>query len=302
MKISTLTIGIALAGLAAAAVIVVNVNSPKPQPAVPVAPPEKPFATSLGATGLIEALDENTRIGAPVSGLVDRVVVKVWDRVRSGDPLFQLDDTELQARLGPQRAEVAVREARLADSDDLFARQLTLRKTAVASEQDFENARNAKRVAEAELRAARAAVAETQALIDRLTVRAPRDGSILQVNTRAGEYLSPDPDNPPVVLGAIEEVQVRAEVDEQVAPRLESGAKAFGFLKGDATSPIALEFVRIEPFVVPKKSLTGASSERVDTRVLQAIYKFRPTGDRPVYVGQQIDLFIEQSAIAASMR
>jgi len=44
----------------------------------------------------------------------------------------------------------------------------------------------------------------------------------------------------------------------------------------------------------PKKSLTGDSTERVDTRVLQAIYRFT---DRHglFYVGQQMDIFIDAS-------
>jgi HlyD family secretion protein len=44
--------------------------------------------------------------------------------------------------------------------------------------------------------------------------------------------------------------------------------------------------------VIPKKSLTGDSTERVDTRVLQVLYTFDP-GDKPIYLGQQMDVFIE---------
>jgi hypothetical protein len=97
-----------------------------------------------------------------------------------------------------------------------------------------------------------------------------------------------------LVLGDIDEIQVRADVDEQVAPRVRTGARAAGYLKGDTSRPIAMEFVRIEPYVVPKRSLTGASTERVDTRVLQVIYRFPKTADRTVYVGQQLDLYIEE--------
>jgi hypothetical protein len=52
----------------------------------------------------------------------------------------------------------------------------------------------------------------------------------------------------------------------------------------------------VEPFVVPKKSLTGDSTERVDTRVLQGLYSFDPKS-LPVYVGQQMDVFIEAAPI-----
>ena len=64
-------------------------------------------------------------------------------------------------------------------------------------------------------------------------------------------------------------------------------------LKSLAGMKFPLTFVRIEPYVVPKKSLTGDNTERVDTRVLQIIYRFeRPPF--PVYAGQQVDVFIER--------
>jgi hypothetical protein len=50
--------------------------------------------------------------------------------------------------------------------------------------------------------------------------------------------------------------------------------------------------VRFEPFVVPKTSLTGDSTERVDTRVLQVSYRVERDG-LPVFVGQQLDVFID---------
>ena len=65
---------------------------------------------------------------------------------------------------------------------------------------------------------------------------------------------------------------------------------------GNSSLSTQLHFVRIEPFVVPKKSLTGESSERVDTRVLQVLYSFK-RGSLPVYVGQQVDVFIEAPPI-----
>jgi hypothetical protein len=53
-----------------------------------------------------------------------------------------------------------------------------------------------------------------------------------------------------------------------------------------------LAFVRFEPYVVPKKSLTGDTTECVNTRVLQVIYEYAPD-DFPAFIGQQVDVFIE---------
>jgi len=44
--------------------------------------------------------------------------------------------------------------------------------------------------------------------------------------------------------------------------------------------------------VIPKKSLTGDSTERVDTRVLQVIYRVKDR-NAPLYVGQQMDVYVE---------
>jgi hypothetical protein len=49
--------------------------------------------------------------------------------------------------------------------------------------------------------------------------------------------------------------------------------------------------------VIPKKSLTGESTERVDTRVLQVIYSFQHADFKDVYVGQQVDVFISETQV-----
>ena len=56
---------------------------------------------------------------------------------------------------------------------------------------------------------------------------------------------------------------------------------------------LPLRFVRIERYVIPKKSLTGDSAERVDTRVLQITYEL-DRASAPLYVGQQVDVFINR--------
>ncbi len=70
-------------------------------------------------------------------------------------------------------------------------------------------------------------------------------------------------------------------------------------IKGNPQIRFPLTYVKTEPYVVPKKSLTGANTERVDTRVLQAIYAFDPS-NKPVFVGQQVELFIDGDSSATA--
>jgi hypothetical protein len=101
-----------------------------------------------------------------------------------------------------------------------------------------------------------------------------------------------------MVLGNVDTLHVRVDIDENDAWRLDKGAPATAYVRGNRNLNTPIKFVRVEPYVVPKRSLTGESTERVDTRVLQALYSFEP-GKLPVYVGQQMDVFIEAPPVDA---
>jgi multidrug resistance efflux pump len=148
----------------------------------------------------------------------------------------------------------------------------------------------------ADVAEAEASVAQAEVDLDRLVVRAPADGTVLRVNVRAGEFAPAGRlDEPLVVLGSVRPLHVRADVDEADAWRVRPGARATASVKGRADLRAPIEFVRIEPQVLPKRSLTGNVSERVDTRVLQVIYRLAPDA-LPVHVGQQVDVFLEAPA------
>jgi len=272
----------------------------------PVKPPEKPFAKGVAATGILEAVDENVSIGPPMPALVTEVMVKVWQKVKKGDAMMQLDDREMQAQLIGQEATISVNQAtleitqaQLAKQQDMLDRLKSVTDQRAITQDDLRNRTNDVTVAkaqaaqaQAQLQASHAAVKQTRLLIERMTVRAPRDGSILQVNIRAGEYASPQNKQAAIILGEVDALQVRADVDEQNAMAVRPNMPAKAFLKGDSQTAYDLEFVRIDPFVIPKQSLTGASNERVDTRVLQVIYRLKIPEGKSLYVGQQVDVFL----------
>lgn len=302
-----LLIIIAVAGAAASVRLVLTSRKTIPA-AVPLSePPRAPFRKSIGGRGLVESVNENVRIAAALPGLVAKVNVKVGDVVKAGDVLVEQDSRDGAALVASQEAEffalqkqLTEAEVSLADRRDQWVRMEKLIATKVASEDERQRKLFATQAAEAQFASMRARIGSAEAQLNRtkvqldlLTIRAPRDGRILQVNTRAGEYAAPTSSEPILILGQTEELQLRADIDEDNASRIRTGMAAKAFIKGRRDVEIPLRFVRIEPYIVPKKSLTGESSERVDTRVLQIIYRFdRPTG-AGVFVGQQMDVFLE---------
>lgn len=304
-----LSILLALIGIIAVSVLVMRLKKPLPAPTPLVEPSSAPYADSIGARGIVESVNENVRIAPLLPGLIAEVFVKVGDRVQKGDPLFRQDTRDAAAKVANQKAQVGLLEAKvnearviLEDRKDSFQRIEKLGKKDVVSEDDrlrkYYMARAgeaALATTQADLELARAQLAQSEVNLDLMTVRAPRDGDILRVDLRAGEYASVPPtdmNNPSLLLGETRFLQLRADVDEDSASRVHAGARAVAFIKGMRSDPIPLRFVRIEPYVTVKKSLTGDSTERVDTRVLQVIYQF-DQGKMPVYVGQQMDVFIE---------
>jgi multidrug resistance efflux pump len=148
-------------------------------------------------------------------------------------------------------------------------------------------------VAKAALSRAEAEVAKIEVELDRLIVRSLVAGRVLQVNVRPGEFVGTPANQPLVILGNTERLHVRVDIDEYDIPRFHAGLPAVAVPRGNLQEKYPLEFVRVEPFVVPKKSLTGDTTERVDTRVLQVIYEFDPAGRPPLFVGQQVEVFID---------
>ena len=273
----------------------------------PIMPPQKPYPDAVAASGILEALSENVAIGVPQAGLVTEVFGRVSDAVKKGDPLFKLDDRDLlaeqlstQAEREVAQAQIAVSESQLAKIEAQLARLTSVSDSRAVSRDDLENRRQDVAVSQAQLAAAKAQLAASEMalkrlalLIDRLTVRSPRDGHIIQLNIRAGEYAATSPKLPAMIIGQTDSLQVRADIDEQNATRIRPGQKAVATLKGDPRVSMPLEFIRVEPYIIPKVSLTGASTERVDTRVLQVMFALQKPADTPVYVGQQVDVLIE---------
>ncbi len=301
---------IALAALTFGVISVVQ-SQPKHEASLPSSPPPaSPYAHAVAAEGLVESSSENISIGTPLSDVVTEVAVTVGQAVKAGDPLFKLDDRQLQADLVARQADLSVAKSQVKVNSALFddvKRQLNFAET-LADKRAMSSEELAKRqyaveaaqarvdAAKAQVDAAAAQVKMIETHIERSTVRAPTDGEVLQVKIHAGEFATAGVTATPLILlGRLKPLHVRVDVDEHEAWRVNQAGKAIATVRGNANLKTPLSFVRFEPFVVPKKSLTGDSTERVDTRVLQVLYRVEDD-TLPLFVGQQMDVFIEAAS------
>ncbi len=268
---------------------------------------------------------QKVKAGDPLFRLDDRQLRAELLARRAFKTSAEAELTRLRNEPRPEKirmgeAQVAEAKAKLADARDqwsrsrkLFAQKVSTAEDLVTREQAYRAAEAAvahvqadleltkagaweydKQVAAAEVERAEAQVQQIETDLDRLVIRAMEDGEVLQVNVRPGEFVGAPANQPLVVLGNVRQLHVRVDIDEYDIPRFKVNAPARATLKGEPDEWFPLRFVRIEPYVVPKKSLTGDNTERVDTRVLQVIYAIDARG-KQLYVGQQLDAFIDAS-------
>jgi len=178
------------------------------------------------------------------------------------------------------------RYAYLANKATLTRMEADLKRLKLTWEKD-------KEVYAAAVMQARSQVESTKINLDRLIVRALVDGEVLQVHVRLGQYAGVVWNEPLIVLGNIRELHVRVDIDEQDLPYFTTTAPAVATLKGRPQVRFPLTYFDTEPYVIPKQSLTGSNTERVDTRVLQILYALPEETSIPLYVGQQMDVYIE---------
>jgi len=139
--------------------------------------------------------------------------------------------------------------------------------------------------------------AEVQGLttdLDRSEVKSPIDATILRVTARAGQYAAAATGGAEglVTLGQLSPLNLRVDVDELDAWRFDAKGKAVAVLRGGKPKEFPIEYVRTVPVVIPKKTLTGDNAERIDTRVLQLVYRF-VDANPSVLPGQVLDVYIE---------
>jgi len=263
------------------------------------APPPQarpPFADQVAGTGVVEAGGGNIAVGTPVPGIVEAVAVKWGEHVEQGAMLFRLDDRDLRAQLPLAAAHVREAEAQLARTNYQSGLADRLHAQHVLSDEQYRIRQFDVQVDEAALAAARAELERIRVEIDRRIVRSPIAGRVLQINTRPGEFAESGVlATPLMIVGDDVRLRVRVDIDEHDAARIQPAAAAVAVVRGQPEMRTDLRFESIEPYVAPKASFTGSSTERVDTRVLQVIYSF-DHAKLPVYVGQHLDVFIQVPA------
>jgi HlyD family secretion protein len=304
---------LAVIAIIIAAIVVMSGQPDRSEEQPEISPPKATAAfgnqPSVAGSGVVEPSSEVINIGTSLAGIVTKVYVAPGEQVSAGDPLFLVDDRAIRSQISEASAAIAqaraAREtarAQLATARQQSSLYNNIEDPRAVSRQEVIDRSGAVRTAQARLRQAEADIHSAEAArarattdLGRLTVRAPIAAEILSVNIRPGEYVNPGGPqgggDPYMEIGNTEPLHIRIDIDENEIGRVVMGAEAIVSPRGQANQRVKATFVRAEPLVTPKTSLTNSATERVDVRVLQLIYQI-PT-DQGFFVGQQVDAFVK---------
>ena len=175
---------IAVSGLALLGACDSGVPASQAQPAAMPSPEVTVLTVQPEPVTLTRELPGRTRpflvaeVRPQVTGIVHKRLFQEGSQVRSGQPLYQLEDDTYRASLESAAAAVARAQATL-ESADLNARRIAdLARVNAVSKQDHDNAVAALRQAQADLKAAQAAHRNAGITLEHASIRSPISGRI----------------------------------------------------------------------------------------------------------------------------
>lgn len=252
----------AVLGFAALALVGILFLSPPPKPElVTTQARQGPIEEVVLATGVLEPL-ELVRVGAQASGRVERLAVRVGDRVEVGQLIAEIDSQtqrnslrDRQAALANIRATRAARAAGLVQAEKDLERQRTMLAADATPRANFDAAVATLDSARAEVRALDAQIAQAQAALDSVRVElgytritAPIAGTVVAIVTDEGQTVNALQTAPTIVMIArLDTMTVRADISEADVIRVRSGLPVWFSILGAPQRRFTGELRQVEP-------------------------------------------------------
>jgi len=180
----------------------------------------------LTASGYVVA-QRKAAVASKATGRLEYLGVVEGDRVKKGQVLARIEDTDMKAALDQARANLQLNEADLKDATQWLDRQKKLLQSGVSTQSDYDAAEARYRRVLASIDVAKAAVVGTEVALENTLIRAPFDGTVLTKNADVGEMVAPmaasaSSKSAVVTIADMGSLQVEADVSESNIERIVS--------------------------------------------------------------------------------
>ena len=250
------------------------------------------YKNFIAGTGIVESDSKNIQIGSIISGVIEKVNVKSGDSVTKGELLFTLDDRAIQTKTITIKADIESVKAKYLKAKHQLQIIKDFKKISpeMVIHAKFAEIQDNVSVAKTELDVANSKLKALQKKLLLYKVYSPINGMVLKSKLSVGKYFQANGE--PLILGS-DALNLRVNINEYDVWKFQPNTKAIAFVRGHPELKVDLTYLYTMPYMVSKKNLTGISTERTDTRVLQVLFTLPEKIDFPLYVGQQLDVFVQ---------
>jgi HlyD family secretion protein len=142
---------------------------------------------------------------------------------------------------------------------------------------------------EAALIAARAELTLAEEAVEKMRIRAPLSGSVLQINAKAGELAMPAAEQVLVVMGDLSLMRVRAEVDEQDVAKIKRGQPVFVRSTAFPGREFSGTVTELAPSLAMPRMGSRGARRSTDVEVMEVMVDLE--GTSPLLPGMRADVF-----------
>ncbi|MCF6310266.1 MAG: efflux RND transporter periplasmic adaptor subunit [Sulfurimonas sp.] len=292
MKKFYILIFLSILGLAIGILTIFYGDTLKSSNTVPIPYMKLPFKSFIAGTGTVESGSKNIHVGSQVSGVVRKAYVQSGDKIKKGDILFELDSSDIKYKILVAKANIKASKTQYFSAKHQFELVEDFKKIDVkmVTTEKYTKAQDDLKEAEALVDFANAKLIALQNELKLYMIYSPIDGIVLQSEISDGEFF--DKNSKAFIIGS-DKLNVRASINEYDIWKFKPNTKAVAFVRGDTKQTVDLKYNYTIPNVIAKTNLTGLGTEKTDTRVLQIIYSIENKTKFPIYVGEQLDVFIK---------
>jgi RND family efflux transporter MFP subunit len=187
------------------------------------------IASSVQATGVIRAkIGAEVKVGARISGKVERLYANIGDVVRKGQLIARLEQEDLEARVNEAKMNLKISEANLDLAQKSLQRMKNLYAQDFVSKDKVDVAVRDCSAAEAQENQIKETIKYNETQMSYANIYAPISGVIASVTTQQGETVSASSLNVPtfVTIVDLNRLEIYAYVDETDIGKIKSGLEA----------------------------------------------------------------------------
>jgi multidrug resistance efflux pump len=131
---------------------------------------------------------------------------------------------------------------------------------------------------------------EAKAALARSQVIAPFDGDVLRVKPRIGEYHNPAAGEPIIILGDLQNLRVRLDIDERDVGRAALGLPGYVTATAFGDQRFPGKVVEVARHMGRRTVRVDDPMDRVDVKILEVVVAL--DGKPPLLTGQRVEGFL----------